>query len=455
MKNKRFKQIAFNYSDKDIEGEVHDYFKLKFEDRELTDYEFLLWVKLFYYMKRKEETSIQEPSPELLEAIRQEYQLPEPTSNPSSPELFELMRAHEWIKLQDNTGKYLFGPFSETYLKVPSFSINRFQRSLNITIGKLRKLIGNGDINEELLDKTKWITDCIRGLNYFVSQAYLELLTLSKVANATDNDKKESYPYSTHIKVCKDILEIIYILSEAYKHDELTSRGYEPEMVFPVLLPKYIELKGIAGFSCLSSLVLDAMFFTFDYQDALLTIMLFLHLNFHNSLLWAIEFAASPVNIDVPTEKRGQKEHTTQMKIYLFDSKDRPRVIRVDMPHKGEGGEKYLHFNVTPTFAGEKFDHLVLSEDLDQVQFTLDSLKEAVLRECPNLIVVQDSGSADDEAMLHEMQRFLAYEDMTTRYVVKEEQEEALNDYCKIAGTDFDNLNAALEDAYFSFYKRF
>jgi hypothetical protein len=82
-------------------------------------------------------------------------------------------------------------------------------------------------------------------------------------------------------------------------------------------------------------------------------------------------------------------------------------------------------------------------------------LKEAVLRECPNLIVVQDSGSADDEAMLHEMQRFLAYEDMTTRYVVKEEQEEALNDYCKIAGTDFDNLNAALEDAYFSFYKRF
>ena len=183
MKNKRFKQIAFNYSDKDIEGEVHDYFKLKFEDRELTDYEFLLWVKLFYYMKRKEETSIQEPSPELLEAIRQEYQLPEPTSNPSSPELFELMRAHEWIKLQDNTGKYLFGPFSETYLKVPSFSINRFQRSLNITIGKLRKLIGNGDINEELLDKTKWITDCIRGLNYYVSQAYLELLTLSKVAN--------------------------------------------------------------------------------------------------------------------------------------------------------------------------------------------------------------------------------------------------------------------------------
>ena len=89
MKNKRFKQIAFNYSDKDIESEVHDYFKLKFEERELTDYEFLLWVKLFYYMKRKEETSIQEPSPELLEAIRQEYQLPEPTSKPSSPELLK------------------------------------------------------------------------------------------------------------------------------------------------------------------------------------------------------------------------------------------------------------------------------------------------------------------------------------------------------------------------------
>ena len=131
MKNKRFKQIEFNYSDKVEDDEIHDYFKLKFEDRELTDYEFLLWVKLFYYMKRKEEASIQEPSPELLEAIRQEYQLPEPTSKPSSSELYEEMRAHEWIKLQDDTGKYLFGPFTDTYLRVPSFSINRFQRSLS------------------------------------------------------------------------------------------------------------------------------------------------------------------------------------------------------------------------------------------------------------------------------------------------------------------------------------
>ena len=143
------------------------------------------------------------------------------------------------------------------------------------------------------------------------------------------------------------------------------------------------------------------------------------------------------------------------MKIYLFDNKDRPRVIRVDMPHKGEGGEEYLHFNVTPCFSNEKYDHLVLTEDLDQVQFTLDSLKEAVLRECPFLVVVQDSGSADDEAILHEMQRFLAYEDMTTRYVVKKEQEKALSDYCKITGSDFHNLNSALEDAYLSFYKRF
>ena len=455
MKNKHFKQIEFNYSDKDIEGEIHDYFKLKFEDRELTDYEFLLWVKLFYYMKRKEESSIQNPTPELLEAIKQEYQLPEPTNKPSSSELFEKMRAHEWIKLQDNTGKYLFGPFSDTYQKVPSFSINRFQRSLNITIDKLRELIGNGDINEDLFDKTKWIIDCIKGLNHFVSQAYLELLIRTKIANATENEIKESYPYSTHINVCKDILEIIYTLSEAYKQDELASRGYEPEMAFPILLPKYLELKGIAGFSCLSSLVLDAMFFTFDYQDALLSIMFFLHLNFHNSLLWVIEFSASPVNIEVPTENRGQKEHTTQMKIYLFDNKDRPRVIRIDMPHKGERGEKYLHFNVTPTFPDEKFDHLVLTEDLDQVQFTLDSLKEAMLRVCPNLIVIRDSGSADDEAMLHEMQRFLAYEDMTTRYIVKEEQEEALSDYCKVAGSNFYNLNTALEEAYLSFYNRF
>lgn len=455
MKNKRFKQIEFNYSDNEIESEISDYFKLKFENRELTDYEFLLWVKLFYYMKRKEETSIQEPSPKLLEAIRQEYQLPEPTSKTNNLELFGMMQAHEWIKLQDATGKYLFGPFSDTYLRVPSFSINRFQRSLNITIAHLRKLIGNGDINDELLDKTIWITDCIRGLNHFVSQAYLQLFTHYHAAKTIEEEIKESYPYSTHLKACKDILEIIYILSEAHKRNELTAKGYEQEMAFPVLLPKFIELKGIAGFSCLSSLLLDAVFFSFDYTEALLTILLFIHLNFHNSMLWAIEFAATPVNMDVPTEERGQKEHTTQMKIYLFDNKDRPRAIRVDMPHKGEGGERYLHFNVKPTFQGEKYDHLVISENLDQVHSTLDSLREAMIRECPNLIVINDSNGDEDDAILSEMYQFLAYEDMTTEYVVKERKDKALNDYCIMTGLKFNNLYAALENAYLSFFGRF
>jgi hypothetical protein len=455
MKNKRFKQIDFNYSDKVEDDEIHDYFKLKFEDRELTDYEFLLWVKLFYYMKRKEETSIQEPSPELLEAIRQEYQLPEPTSKPSSPELYEEMRAHEWIKLQDNTGKYLFGPFADTYLRVPSFSINRFQRSLSYTIEHLRRLICNGDINDELLDKTKWITDSIRGLNYFVSQFLLQVYADKANAEIPEDVRKKCLPYSTHIKVCEDILDIIYTLAEAHKYDDLASKGYEKEMIFPVLLPKFIELKGIAGFSCLSSFLLDAMFFSFDYAHALLDIMFFIHLNFHNSLLWAIEFAKTPVNLEVPIEQRGQQEHTTQMKIYLYDSKDRPRVIRVDMPHKGDGGEQYLHFNVKPTFAGEEYDHHVITTELDQIDSTLDSLKEAMYRECPNLFVTNDSGSDDDDAMLHEMHRFLAYEDMATRYVVKEEQEEVLKDYCKITGKQFDSLNAALEHSYFSFYERF
>jgi len=44
---------------------------------------------------------------------------------------------------------------------------------------------------------------------------------------------------------------------------------------------------------------------------------------------------------------------------------------------------------------------------------------------------------------------------MTTRYVVKKNQEEALNDYCKILGSDFDNLNSALEHAYLTFFERF
>ena len=454
MIDKRFKHIIFNYSDNDIETEIHDYYKLKFEDHELTDYEFLLWVKMFYYMKRKEECSDQIPSHELLDSLRKEYQLPIPTDNPDSEELFKKIISHEWIKLQDSTGKYLFGPFSTTYTQVPSFSINRFQRSLHITIGHLRKQIGSGDITTELKEKTRWIIDCIRGVNHFISTFIINVYASQEKRLPQGDLLEYSYPYSSCDKVSREIYEIIMPICEVPQSD-WEKDGYDEELRMPLLLPKLIELKGIAGFSCLSGFFLDAMFISFDYFKPLMGILFFIHSQFHNSILWRIEFAASPVNLAIPVEIRGQQDHTTQLKIYLFDCKDRPRVIRVDMPHKGEGNEKYFHFNVNPVFTGEQFDHKVITKDCNHIQSVLESIREAMSRECFNLFEIKDSDADADDDILNEMQRFLVYEDMTTAYIIKDDVEDSLNRYNIIAQTDFSTINEALEDAYLAFYSKF
>lgn len=454
MNDKRFKHLAFNYGENELEEDVHDYFKLKFEGRELTDYEFLLWVKLFYYMKHVEERSAQIPSPELLESLRNEYNLPVPSHNPDSQELFQKIISHEWIKLQDSTGKYLFGPFSKSFSQVPSFSINRFQRSLNRTIEFLRIQICNGVITDELREKTRWMIDCIFGENFYVSSFFTSVYSSQEKSEPDESLLKLNYPFSEYEKVCGEIYEIIMSICDIPQTDWV-KEYYDEEMRMPVLMPKYIELKGIGGFSCLSGFLLDAMFFSFDYAAPLMNILFFIHLRFHNSLLWRIEFAASPVNLAVPVEQRGQKDHTTQLKVFLFDSKDRPRVIRVDMPHKGNANEHYLHFNVKPVFQGENYDHQVITHCSEHIETVFDGLREAMNRECLNLYSCRDSDSNDDDNVLAEMQRFLSYEDMATSYIAKENEIATLNQYNTLAQTNFSTLKEALEDAYLLFYSKF
>lgn len=454
MLNKRFKHVVFNYGEPLDGADVHDYLKLKFEDRELTDYEFLLWVKLFYYMKYRDDTSPQGPSLALMDALRNEYNLPSPSNVTDNQLLFDKIRDHEWIKLQDSTGKYLFGPFSGTVSLVPSFDINRFQRSLNRTIEFLRAQIHSGEITDELREKTLWMMDCIRGINYSVGRFFTGVLAGNRKDTLTDDLKSKSVPYSSYQTVCQQIYEIIRTILDIPQKD-WKANGFEDEMRMPVVLPQYIESKGIAGFSCLCGFFVDAMFFSFDYPEPLLKILLFLHSDFHCSLLWRVEFAASPVSIEIPVNQRGQQHHTTQMKIYLFDKKDRPRVIRIDMPHKGEGDERFLHFNVQPVFEDEQFDHQVITYDCVGIQSVLESVREAMIRECPNLFDIQDSDADADDAVLDEMRRFLAYNDIATQYVARENEIEALMRYNELCHTEYTTLSDALGDAYLFFYNRF
>lgn len=451
MRNKKFKQIIFDYSSSDSDEEICDYFKLKFEDRELTDYEFLLWMKVFFYIKIDEEHARDKADVEHLDIILKEYNLPIPTNFKTSEDLFDKIKAHEWIKLQDNTGKYLFGPATKAYLNIPSFWVNRSQRSLNVTIAKLKDIVATGDLGKEFADKTRWMEDAAKGLSYFVARYFQQIYKRCE-REMSETARKRTFPFANIEKACNDIDEIINVLCYIYEHPEENKGEIRQDCLFAVAVAKLFELKAISGFIALCSFLVDGMFFSFDYKEALLEIAMFLQLQFHNSSLYSIEIPVSKPNLSKPVEERGMSDHTTLMKIYLFDNESTPRVIRIDMPHVGAEGEQYLHFNVFPDKENEKYDHSIITKNIEGIETVLDSIREAMQRECPNLIRFQDSTRDDDKMVLREMEQFNKFDDLTYAYVMHKDVENALSEYNTIMCTKHTSAEDALFEGGMEFY---
>ena len=158
------------------------------------------------------------------------------------------------------------------------------------------------------------------------------------------------------------------------------------------------------------------------------------------------------MNSDIPSEERGLEDNTTQLKIFLFDRKRVPYLIRVDMPHKGEAD---LHFNIRT--ADDKHlaeDHSPIAADSEGIENALQSVRDAMTQLCPNLIKWVDTDRENDDKVLKDMLLLNAMDDVSLDYLKGKEDNDHLRSFSELYGKQYDTQCDALFEGYQYFVER-
>lgn len=422
---------------------ISDYFKLKFEGV-LSDYHAMLMVKLHVYVHQFEVDA------QTIEKHWAEFSLPKPVNKESFQQIYDDMVCHQWIKLQDDTGKYLYGPVNQGREYMPSLLVNRFQIGLNTTIGRLTEYFRKGSLTGEINEIAEALYEEMVALNVWVSTPLMNGFMAQ--GDLTLEQAQACRPYSNFFKAGVSFKDFIATYQVFGSDKEIELEGHDKTTILEALLPSCLMMRGICGFSSLCGFLMDSTFPSRNFEKPLLEIATYILVKFHNSYLYRMEMATRPVNSDKSSEERGMEDSTTQLKIFLFDRNRVPYLIRVDMPHKGEPD---LHFNIRT--AEDKHiaeDHTPIAADSKGIENALQAVRDAMTQLCPNLIKWTDTDRESDEMVLNDMLMLNAMDDVSLDYLKGQKNEENLRRFSELYGKPYDNQAEALFDGYQYFVEK-
>lgn len=280
---------------------------------------------------------------------------------------------------------------------------------MNFALKALDK--GQGVFRELEEPTCKEMSEYIR--QQFDMQIPLNNWMFSFQINSTDDEDltldrtKMFYPndgYWGLSKRIKDFVDTYYVLY---------AEGYEPysRVKQCALYSSVLFHNMMVSFGMLCALFIDASCSSLVHMDSFIHMWCYIQYRYHNSFLYRVEMPCTPLNTTKRTDQRGVKDHTTQMKIYLFDRSMKPVLIRLDLPHSGFN---YLHANIS-TVRGKKVegdDHLKFNANCtaDDLNVLFDSINESIKEQTPNLFKIVDSTNKDENIIFTKMLKFLDYD---------------------------------------------
>ena len=424
------------------EHSVSDYEKLKFEGV-LTPTERYLWTSLFKYLH---EYSI---SFDDFMAIVGLYYMPQPI-NIALENVYVSLPKHRWIKLQDQTGKTLFGPFEELGTQL-DFSLIRHLQIQDCLFSELRRYfdeyhldIGIGKLCARLRDNLI-ITNCS------FAQFFIKLF-IQETGEVPERLKTFGNPDGVTLYHSDVLMSIVGRVIFYGIEIEAEESPIDTSLLLDGVYSTVKIMQGYCAFVSFCSSLLIATLSDEKYQESLLDMMCFFLLNFHNAYIFRIEIPNAPLNDKLSIEERGCEDHTTRMKIYLYDINRVPYVIRVDMPHKGEGNENKLHFNVETLDGDSVLNHKVIDCHHTNPSDLLNVMMENMRRISPGIMNIKDSYKEDDKRMLELMKGFNSYDDLCMAYFYNRENKVAVGEYNKWMGTDCKSVEEGVLHGYISFF---
>jgi len=419
---------------------VSDYEKLKF-DGVLTPTERYLWTSLFKYVH---DYAV---SFEDFKGIVETYYMPLPV-NIGLEDVFNSLPKHRWVKIQDEKGKSLFGPFEELGGQL-DFSLVRYLQKQDEIFGELGGYFDKCDLDSQFAKLGASLRSNLILTNCSFAQFIIKLF-IQETGEVPERIKTLGNPDGItlyHSEVFMSYVGMTHFYGVEAKEES-------PVDVKLLLAGVYSTVKIMQGYCAFVSFCSSLLIATLSdekYHESLLDMMCFFLREFHNSYIFRIEIPATPLNEKQDVENRGSEDHTTRMKIYLYDTKRVPYVVRVDMPHKGDGNEKQLHFNVETVGGDSLLNHKVIDCSSTTPSDLLNVMIDNMRRMTPRTLNIKDSYKEDDKRMLELMMGFNAYDDLCTAYFLRRDNQTALDGFNALMGKNCKTVEEGIEEGFVLF----
>lgn len=419
---------------------VSDYEKLKFEGV-LSPTERYLWTSLFKYIHDYGVTF------EDFKAIIELYYMPKPI-NISLEDVYNSLPGHRWVKLQDDKGKHLYGPFEELGTQL-DFSLIRYLRVQDNIFTELRSYFDNYHLDFGIGKLGSRLRDNLIITNCSFSQFIINLF-LQETGEVPERIKTYGSPDGVtlyHSEVLMSFLGRVVFYGLEIKEESPINKKYLLDGFYSTVK----IMQGYCAFVSFCSSLLIATLSDEKYHESLLDMMCFFLYNFHNAYIFRIEIPNAPLDEKLSVEERGSEAHTTRMKIYLYDRNRVPYVVRVDMPHKGSDEENKLHFNVETLDGESALNHQAIDCRNSNPSDLLNVMIENMRRISPGILNIKDSYKEDDKRMLEMMKGFNAYDDMCMAYFYRMENQTAIDEYNALMGTECKTIEDGVQQGFVTF----
>ena len=419
---------------------VSDYEKLKFEGV-LSPTERYLWTSLFKYIHDYGVTF------EDFKAIIELYYMPKPI-NISLEDVYNSLPEHRWVKLQDDKGKHLYGPFEELGTQL-DFSLIRYLRVQDNIFTELFSYFDNYHLDFGIGKLGSRLRDNLIITNCSFSQFIINLF-LQETGEVPERIKTYGSPDGVtlyHSEVLMSFLGRVVFYGLEIKEESPINKKYLLDGFYSTVK----IMQGYCAFVSFCSSLLIATLSDEKYHESLLDMMCFFLYNFHNAFIFRIEIPKAPLDEKLSVEERGSEAHTTRMKIYLYDRNRVPYVVRVDMPHKGSDEENKLHFNVETLDGESALNHQAIDCRNSNPSDLLNVMIENMRRISPGILNIKDSYKEDDKRMLEMMKGFNAYDDMCMAYFYRMENQTAIDEYNALVGTECKTIEYGVQQGFFTF----
>lgn len=419
---------------------VSDYEKLKFEGV-LSPTERYLWTSLFKYIHDYGVTF------EDFKAIIELYYMPKPI-NISLEDVYNSLPEHRWVKLQDDKGKHLYGPFEELGTQL-DFSLIRYLRVQDNIFTELRSYFDNYHLDFGIGKLGSRLRDNLIITNCSFSQFIINLF-LQETGEVPERIKTYGSPDGVtlyHSEVLMSFLGRVVFYGLEIKEESPINKKYLLDGFYSTVK----IMQGYCAFVSFCSSLLIATLSDEKYHESLLDMMCFFLYNFHNAYIFRIEITNAPLDEKLSVEERGSEAHTTRMKIYLYDRNRVPYVVRVDMPHKGSDEENKLHFNVETLDGESALNHQAIDCRNSNPSDLLNVMIENMRRISPGILNIKDSYKEDDKRMLEMMKGFNAYDDMCMAYFYRMENQTAIDEYNALMGTECKTIEDGVQQGFVTF----